>query len=40
MVRVNDFVDARYDAALEEFKAEKRRRLKEMQESGESPRRN
>jgi hypothetical protein len=40
MVRVNDFVDANYDRKLAEFKAEKARRIKEMQESGEMPRRN
>ncbi len=39
MVRVNDFVDPRYDEALARFKREKAERLKEMQESGEMPKR-
>ena len=40
MARVNDFKDASYDAKLAEYIAEKRRRQKEMQESGEMPKRN
>lgn len=40
MVRVNDFVDPEYDRRLAEYKAEKARRMKETQESGQTPRRN
>ena len=39
MVRASDFVDPDYDRRLAEYKAEKARRVKEMQESGETPRR-
>ncbi len=39
MVRASDFVDPDYDRRLAEYKEEKKRRMKEMQESGEMPRR-
>lgn len=40
MVRVNDFVDPDYDRRLAEYKAEKARRMKESQNSDETPRKN